>query len=267
MSMPSNMIRAGRSACSRRTIARPVVVLPQPDSPTSPSVSPRRDREADAVDGPHVADVPLEDDALRDREPDLEVLDATSSRRHGRRRGGAWRARRRRRRRVGGTPSSADGSRSPGDGDRSRPGRAVSRPVARSVDDSSRPRRRRRGTNPSRSGRPAAASSAVGGLWQATRCVASGPVVTTRTPASSGLSGGLSVQQTGSRQAQRGANGQPDGRVALVRRRALDRDQRLGLAPRRAAGSSGAARPCTGATASANSSCGRRGLDDEARRT
>ena len=36
------------------TIARPTVVLPQPDSPTSPSVSPRASVERDAVDGAHL---------------------------------------------------------------------------------------------------------------------------------------------------------------------------------------------------------------------
>ena len=38
--MPSNMIRPAVGA-TRRMIARPVVDLPQPDSPTRPSVSPR----------------------------------------------------------------------------------------------------------------------------------------------------------------------------------------------------------------------------------
>ena len=43
--------RSARSGDSMR----PVVDLPQPDSPTSPSVSPRRDREVDAVDRAHRA--------------------------------------------------------------------------------------------------------------------------------------------------------------------------------------------------------------------
>ena len=42
----------------RRSTRRPVVDLPQPDSPTSASVSPRRDLEAHVVDGAHQADRP-----------------------------------------------------------------------------------------------------------------------------------------------------------------------------------------------------------------
>ena len=44
-------IRPGGDGTSRR-IDSAVTLLPQPDSPTSPSGSPRVDREADAVDGP-----------------------------------------------------------------------------------------------------------------------------------------------------------------------------------------------------------------------
>ncbi len=55
-------------------IVRPSVVLPQPDSPTTPSVSPRQDAEVDAVDSANVADRVLEDAGL-DREPLDEVLD------------------------------------------------------------------------------------------------------------------------------------------------------------------------------------------------
>ncbi len=39
-----------------RSTLRATVDLPQPDSPTSPSVSPVAKREADAVDGMHGAD-------------------------------------------------------------------------------------------------------------------------------------------------------------------------------------------------------------------
>ena len=39
MSVPSNVIEPSVGSSSR-IIARPVVLLPQPDSPTSPSVSP-----------------------------------------------------------------------------------------------------------------------------------------------------------------------------------------------------------------------------------
>ena len=41
--------------------ARPIVVLPQPDSPTRPSVSPARKGQAHAVDGTHGADRPAQE--------------------------------------------------------------------------------------------------------------------------------------------------------------------------------------------------------------
>ena len=47
--------RSGRARATRRMIESAVTLLPQPDSPTRPSVSPRRDREVDAVDRPHHA--------------------------------------------------------------------------------------------------------------------------------------------------------------------------------------------------------------------
>ena len=56
-------------------IVRPSVVLPQPDSPTTPSVSPLADGEVDAVDGANLADRVLEDPGL-DREVLDEPLDA-----------------------------------------------------------------------------------------------------------------------------------------------------------------------------------------------
>ena len=49
-----------RSARSGAGSARPVVDLPQPDSPTRPSVSPRRDLEAHAVDRVHQRDLPAQ---------------------------------------------------------------------------------------------------------------------------------------------------------------------------------------------------------------
>ena len=52
MLTPSKRISPAVGSSSRRT-ARPTVVLPQPDSPTSPSVSPGMDLERDVVDGAH----------------------------------------------------------------------------------------------------------------------------------------------------------------------------------------------------------------------
>ena len=51
-SSPSNRISPAVGS-SRRSSSRPIVLLPLPDSPTRPSVSPRADLERDAVDGPH----------------------------------------------------------------------------------------------------------------------------------------------------------------------------------------------------------------------
>ena len=75
MSRPSKTIVARRRLDTGGGRSGPTVDLPQPDSPTRPSVSPRADREADVVDGAHVADVAVEEDARLDRKPDLEVLD------------------------------------------------------------------------------------------------------------------------------------------------------------------------------------------------
>ena len=69
-------------------------------------------------------------------------------------------------------------------------------------------------TKPGLSGLPAAASSWVGGLKQAIWWVASVPVMTTRVPSTVGRSGGFSCQQMSSRQRQRAANGQTTGRGA-----------------------------------------------------
>ena len=54
----------------------PSVVLPQPDSPTRPSVSPRRTLEGDAVHGPDGADLADAQQAAADLEVLDEVLDA-----------------------------------------------------------------------------------------------------------------------------------------------------------------------------------------------
>ena len=188
-------------------IARPVVLLPQPDSPTRPSVSPR----------------------LR-----LKLMPSTA------RTSPMWRSK---------TIPSVIGNQTLRSSTSTRSLLAVGRreprtgpsAVAASAGQGHRtsssvwgqiPRRRTRAAgrpeNPSRSGRPAAASSAVGRLWQATRWVASGPEVRTRSFGSRATSAGLSVQQTGSRHAQRGANGTADRRASLVGWRPLDRDELLG---------------------------------------
>ena len=68
MSRPSKMIVPSVGSSSRVS-SRPVVVLPQPDSPTRESVSPVADREVQPVDGLDGADLALEQAA-----PDREVL-------------------------------------------------------------------------------------------------------------------------------------------------------------------------------------------------
>ena len=55
---------------------REVVVLPQPDSPTSPSVSPALDVEGDVVDRLDVAERAREQDALGEGEVLAQLLDA-----------------------------------------------------------------------------------------------------------------------------------------------------------------------------------------------
>ena len=74
MSRPSKTIRPPVGS-RRRMMQRAIVDLPQPDSPTTPSVSPSRTRERHAVDRLHRGDLLLEDDPARDREVLLEVLD------------------------------------------------------------------------------------------------------------------------------------------------------------------------------------------------
>ena len=59
-----------------RSTARPVVDLPQPLSPTSPSVSPRFNAKLTPSTAFTVADLALDDDALHEREMHLQVLDA-----------------------------------------------------------------------------------------------------------------------------------------------------------------------------------------------
>ena len=63
MSWPSKRIVPAVGSMSRSS-SRPTVVLPQPDSPTSPRVSPRADVEADAIDRLDLGRRPLEDAAL-----------------------------------------------------------------------------------------------------------------------------------------------------------------------------------------------------------
>ena len=74
MSRPSKTI-VPPVGSSSRMMQRAIVDLPQPDSPTTPSVSPCADREADAVDRLHGADLLLEDDPARDGEVLLQILD------------------------------------------------------------------------------------------------------------------------------------------------------------------------------------------------
>ena len=73
MSVPSNMIVPAVGSSSRMS-TRPTVDLPDPDSPTSPSVPPVLDDEVDAVDRAHVADGAPQDAAV-----DREVLDQAAS--------------------------------------------------------------------------------------------------------------------------------------------------------------------------------------------
>ena len=70
--MPSKITSPLVALCRRRMV-RPVVVLPQPLSPTRPKVSPLLIVEADAVDRLDVADLAAED-AAQDREVGLQVL-------------------------------------------------------------------------------------------------------------------------------------------------------------------------------------------------
>jgi len=159
------------------------------------------ERERDPINRPDVADVALEDQAFRDREPDLEVLDLHERPVRGRVRD-PLRSRAARHsvsprspvaEAIAGTPASrASGV----------PAAARSAAIAPGIGAALKSSRR---------GRPASASAGVAGLWQAIWWVAWGPVEMTRVPGTSATSGGLSVQQRSSRQAQRGATGQPTG--------------------------------------------------------
>ena len=127
-----------------------------------------------------------------------------------------------------------------------------------------RARRRRGRTNPARNGRPAARSSAVGGLKQAIRWVAPRPVMTT------GVPGDRAARAPGSPSStRRGASdsaartGSRSGRPH-VGRPALDRDERLAFRGVERAGSSAAGPTVYGCEGAANRSSGRRRLDDEA---
>ena len=60
MSWPSKVDRAAGQRRAGGSRQRPSVDLPQPDSPTSPSVSPRRTSKLDAVHGVHARDLALE---------------------------------------------------------------------------------------------------------------------------------------------------------------------------------------------------------------
>ena len=68
MSTPSKTIRPALGSMSRRS-SRPTVVLPQPDSPTRPSVSPRAIVRSTPIDRLH-----LGDGALEQSRPDREDL-------------------------------------------------------------------------------------------------------------------------------------------------------------------------------------------------
>ena len=74
MSRPSKRIVPPVGFSSRMSV-RDSVVFPQPDSPTSPSVSPLAQRERHVVDGVDVADRAVDEQALLDREPLADVLD------------------------------------------------------------------------------------------------------------------------------------------------------------------------------------------------
>ena len=56
-------------------IARDIVVFPQPDSPTRPTRLPLVDREGHVVHGVDARHLAVDDEALLDREEDLQVLD------------------------------------------------------------------------------------------------------------------------------------------------------------------------------------------------
>ena len=73
-------------ASIRRMIARDSVVLPQPDSPTSPSVSPSSIESVTSLTACTRADLAVDEKPLLDREEDLEVVDVDERRAVGGRR-------------------------------------------------------------------------------------------------------------------------------------------------------------------------------------
>ena len=230
-SMPSNTIRppVGSSRRIDRAAGRALAAARLADEPERLAAV---KRERDAVHRADVADVALEDQALGDREPDPQVLDLEQApRRLAVACRGARRGELRRDRGASPAPPGRLPARLPAHIRRRRrpcwSGRARSRAASRRC----RPRSRR-AAGPRRtrhaSGRPASASAAVGGLRHAIRCVASGPVVTTRAPGAlpaTGSSAGFSVQHDSSRQAQRGRERAADRGATQVRRRPLDREQ------------------------------------------
>ena len=126
--------RSGSCRWSARAAARgsrPSVDLPQPDSPTMPSVSPRADLERDAVDRVHVLARPR---GGRDVDRDREVLDEVDAPRGARARSPAAVTRspapaRRRATRPAGqaAPPGRDGTRPSGPGRLARAAPAASR--------------------------------------------------------------------------------------------------------------------------------------------
>ena len=283
-STPSKMIEPA-VGLYRRTIARPVVLLPQPDSPTRPSVSPRRISKSIAVDRPDVADVALEDEALGDREPDPQVADLSrgcrsspapgSRRAPGRTRRPARRAsaadavagadaahrwrpdRRRRDTRRGRAPRRGAPRRAPSAGCTRRPARRLER-LQRAELVEPGPSGSLPGggaaTKPSRSGRRRAPPRGSAGC---SRRSGGSPRARSSPPACPAPTGGerrvlapAALEAPGAARRERAA----DRRQALVRRPALDRDQLLARPRSRGAGSSAAGRPCTGGDGRANRS-------------
>ena len=74
MSVPLKMI-CPDVGVSSRVIIRPVVDLPQPDSPTRPRLSPAFRSKLDAVDGLDDLPGPAQTGGLLDREVHLQVAD------------------------------------------------------------------------------------------------------------------------------------------------------------------------------------------------
>ena len=254
-------------------------ILPQPDSPTSPSVSPRAQAERDTVDGADVADMALADDPFLDREADLEVLDLRAAARCG----GRGRPAAGRRTSLAASSSSVATAGRPSRRPRWRavgPWPTGSELAVAALDDHSP------GSASSPARRPALGHEPGGGAAAEARAAAVDRRRPPRPSAGCGRRSGASPPGRSGRPAVRPA----DRRQAGVRRSstsagarrsaartgsraaawrwsggaALDRDERLVRRRRRAAGSSGAGRPCTGGDGSAKSSAVVARLDDEA---